>query len=90
MEFIVLAHMMWTIYSRSCCASYFQAERFQLRFVRDDADVRLQQRDSRIAELQQEIDRILSEYQDLFELKVQLDTELRAYQSLLEGEESRY
>ncbi|KHN84864.1 Lamin-1 [Toxocara canis] len=61
----------------------------QLRFVRDDADVRLQQRDSRIAELQQEIDRILSEYQDLFELKVQLDTELRAYQSLLEGEESR-
>ncbi|VDK50564.1 unnamed protein product [Anisakis simplex] len=61
----------------------------QLRFVRDDADVRIQQRDNRIGELQQEIDRILSEYQDLFELKVQLDTELRAYQSLLEGEESR-
>ncbi|KHN73206.1 Lamin-1 [Toxocara canis] len=62
----------------------------QLLFMRDDADVRIQQRDGRIAELQQEIDRTLSEYQDLFELKVQLDGELRAYQSLLEGEESRF
>uniref|UniRef100_A0A158Q776 Lamin-C n=1 Tax=Elaeophora elaphi TaxID=1147741 RepID=A0A158Q776_9BILA len=40
----------------------------QLRFVRDDCDVRISQRDKRI---------------------VQLDTELKAYQNLLEGEESR-
>ncbi|KAM3721372.1 Lamin-1 [Dirofilaria immitis] len=61
----------------------------QLRFVRDDCDVRISQRDKRIAELQGEIDRLLNEYQDLFDLKVQLDTELKAYQNLLEGEESR-
>lgn len=60
-----------------------------MRYARDDCDVRLQQRDSRIAELQQEIDRLLNEYQDLFDLKVQLDTELKAYQNLLEGEETR-
>lgn len=63
---------------------------FQLRFVHDDCDVRLSQRDKRTAELQGEIDRLLNEYQDLFDLKVQLDTELKAYQNLLEGEESRY
>uniref|UniRef100_A0A183ECT4 Lamin n=1 Tax=Gongylonema pulchrum TaxID=637853 RepID=A0A183ECT4_9BILA len=61
----------------------------QLRFIRDDYDVRLSQRDKRILELQGEIDRLLNEYQDLFDLKVQLDTELKAYQNLLEGEESR-
>ncbi|VDM11229.1 unnamed protein product [Wuchereria bancrofti] len=61
----------------------------QLRFVRDDCDVRINQRDKRVAELQEEIDRLLNEYQDLFDLKVQLDTELKAYQNLLEGEESR-
>uniref|UniRef100_A0A915PWT5 Lamin n=1 Tax=Setaria digitata TaxID=48799 RepID=A0A915PWT5_9BILA len=61
----------------------------QLRFVRDDCDLRISQRDKRIAELQGEIDRLLNEYQDLFDLKVQLDTELKAYQNLLEGEESR-
>ncbi|MFH4976111.1 hypothetical protein AB6A40_002820 [Gnathostoma spinigerum] len=61
----------------------------QLRFAREDADVRVQQRDSRIADLQQEMDRLLHEYQDLFDLKVQLDTELKAYHNLLEGEEAR-
>lgn len=58
--------------------------------MRDDYDVRISQRDKRITELQGEIDRLLTEYQDLFDLKVQLDTELKAYQNLLEGEESRY
>lgn len=53
--------------------------------MRDDYDVRISQRDKRITELQGEIDRLLTEYQDLFDLKVQLDTELKAYQNLLEG-----
>lgn len=61
----------------------------QLRFVRDDCDVRIAQRDRNIAELQEEIDRLLNEYQDLFDLKVQLDTELKAYQKMLETEETR-
>uniref|UniRef100_F1KU65 Lamin-1 n=1 Tax=Ascaris suum TaxID=6253 RepID=F1KU65_ASCSU len=61
----------------------------QLRFVENDTNARVQERDARIAELQQEIDRMLSEYKDLLGLKVQLDTELRAYETLLEGEESR-
>lgn len=52
--------------------------------------MRLQQRNERINELQREIDRLLNEYQDLFDLKVQLDTELKAYHNLLEGEETRF
>ncbi|VDD90284.1 unnamed protein product [Enterobius vermicularis] len=61
----------------------------QLAYTKDDAEVRLQQRNERINELQREIDRLLNEYQDLFDLKVQLDTELKAYHNLLEGEETR-
>lgn len=70
--------------------SIFSGGVFQLRFVENDTNARVQERDARIAELQQEIDRMLSEYKDLLGLKVQLDTELRAYETLLEGEESRY
>lgn len=61
----------------------------ELRVARENAGICLQQRDQRITELQQDIDRILNEYQDLLDLKVQLDTELKAYQNLLEGEETR-
>lgn len=61
----------------------------QLAYAKEDAVVCLQQRDEHIAELQREIDRLHNEYQDLFDLKVQLDTELKAYHNLLEGEETR-
>jgi len=40
-------------------------------------------------ELKATNDRLINEYQDLFDLKVQLDTELQAYHKLLESEESR-
>uniref|UniRef100_A0A0N5AX40 Lamin n=1 Tax=Syphacia muris TaxID=451379 RepID=A0A0N5AX40_9BILA len=60
-----------------------------LAYAKEDAVVCLQQRDEHIAELQREIDRLHNEYQDLFDLKVQLDTELKAYHNLLEGEETR-
>lgn len=53
-------------------------------------DHKLQQRDERIAELEKEISDMISDYRDLMDLKIQLDTELQAYQKLLEGEETRY
>lgn len=52
-------------------------------------DHKLQQRDERIAELEKEISDMISDYRDLMDLKIQLDTELQAYQKLLEGEETR-
>uniref|UniRef100_A0A914C742 Lamin n=1 Tax=Acrobeloides nanus TaxID=290746 RepID=A0A914C742_9BILA len=60
-----------------------------LRRTRDEAEFKIQQRDERIAELEREIDNMISEYRDLMDLKIQLDTELQAYQKLLEGEETR-
>ncbi|KAH7728552.1 intermediate filament tail domain-containing protein [Aphelenchoides avenae] len=61
----------------------------QLRRERDVNDHKLQQRDERIAELEKEISDMISDYRDLMDLKIQLDTELQAYQKLLEGEETR-
>ncbi|VDK30693.1 unnamed protein product, partial [Gongylonema pulchrum] len=52
----------------------------QLRLTRDDYDLRLSQRDKRVVELQEEIGRLLNENQDKFDLGVQLNTELKAYQ----------
>jgi lamin B len=61
----------------------------QLRIVEDDYNNRIQMRDDRIATLERQINDMLIQYQDLLDLKIQLDTELQAYQKLLEGEESR-
>jgi lamin B len=61
----------------------------QLRIIEDDYANRLQARDDRIASLERQINEMLSQYQDLLDLKIQLDTELQAYQKLLEGEETR-
>ncbi|KAI1732715.1 intermediate filament protein [Ditylenchus destructor] len=55
----------------------------------DMSNMRLTQRDETITSLQNEIARMMSEYQDLMDIKIQLDTELLAYQKLLEGEENR-
>uniref|UniRef100_A0A914HSS4 Lamin n=1 Tax=Globodera rostochiensis TaxID=31243 RepID=A0A914HSS4_GLORO len=60
-----------------------------LRRAHDDADLRIQQRDEQIAQLQKEIALMISDYQDLLDVKVQLDMELQAYQKLLEQEETR-
>ena len=61
----------------------------QLRLIEDDYVARLQMRDERIADLERQINEMLIQYQDLLDLKIQLDTELQAYQKLLEGEETR-
>uniref|UniRef100_A0AC34GX78 Lamin n=1 Tax=Panagrolaimus sp. ES5 TaxID=591445 RepID=A0AC34GX78_9BILA len=61
----------------------------QLRIIEDDYANRIQLRDDRIAILERQINDMLSQYQDLLDLKIQLDTELQAYQKLLEGEETR-
>lgn len=62
----------------------------QLRRQQDESDIRIQQREERINALEREAASMLNDYQDLMDLKVQLDTELQAYQKLLEGEETRY
>lgn len=60
-----------------------------MRRAKDDNSIRIQQRDDQIAALQKDIALMLSDYQDLLDVKVQLDTELQAYQKMLEQEESR-
>ncbi|TKR96234.1 hypothetical protein L596_010283 [Steinernema carpocapsae] len=56
---------------------------------RREIDMMVSQRDEKISMLEAEIARMISEYRDLMDLKVQLDVELQAYQKLLEGEETR-
>jgi hypothetical protein len=60
-----------------------------MRSQRDEFLARIAQRDDQIGDLNSEIARMIAQYQDLMDLKVQLDVELQAYQKLLEGEESR-
>uniref|UniRef100_A0A914M917 Uncharacterized protein n=1 Tax=Meloidogyne incognita TaxID=6306 RepID=A0A914M917_MELIC len=60
-----------------------------LRRAHEDAEIRLQQRDEQIAQLKLEIEQLTSDYQDLLDLKVKLDTELHAYHQMLEQEEAR-
>jgi lamin B len=60
-----------------------------IRRIRDESDIKIQQREDRIAELECEVNNMITEYRDLMDLKVQLDTELQAYHRLLEGEETR-
>lgn len=59
------------------------------RQLREESEIRLKQRDDQIAQLQKEIGQMITDYQDLLDIKVQLDTELQAYHKLLEGEETR-
>jgi chromosome segregation ATPase len=60
-----------------------------LRRAHEDADNRIQQREEQIAQLQKEIANLISDYQDLLDLKVKLDTELAAYHQMLQQEEDR-
>jgi lamin B len=62
----------------------------QLQFVREDYAHRLHAADEDINRLNGEINRMINEYQDLMDTKIQLGVELQAYQKLLESEESRY
>jgi uncharacterized protein (UPF0335 family) len=62
---------------------------FALGRARDEADMRVKQRNERIAQLEAENEEMTNDYHDLMDVKLQLDNELKTYQSLLEGEESR-
>ncbi|WKX88581.1 hypothetical protein Q1695_008322 [Nippostrongylus brasiliensis] len=50
---------------------------------------RLDGKELRIAELNREIQRMMDEFHDLLDVKIQLDTELNTYRMLLESEETR-
>lgn len=61
----------------------------QLRFQQDDFYNRLGSRDDEIRRLNEEIQKMMQDYQDLMDTKIQLDVEIEAYRRLLEGEEAR-
>uniref|UniRef100_A0A0K0CYV6 IF rod domain-containing protein n=1 Tax=Angiostrongylus cantonensis TaxID=6313 RepID=A0A0K0CYV6_ANGCA len=70
--------------------------RRELADLKEDMDAarrswqeRLDGKDLRIAELNREIQRMMDEFHDLLDVKIQLDTELNTYRMLLESEETR-
>uniref|UniRef100_A0A1D5RMX2 Lamin-1 n=1 Tax=Caenorhabditis japonica TaxID=281687 RepID=A0A1D5RMX2_CAEJA len=63
--------------------------RAELDTLKRSFQEKLDDKDARIAELNQEIERMMSEFHDLLDVKIQLDAELKTYQVLLEGEEER-
>ncbi|KJH41404.1 intermediate filament tail domain protein [Dictyocaulus viviparus] len=70
--------------------------RRELAELKEDMDAsrrswqeRLDGKELRIAELNREIQRMMDEFHDLLDVKIQLDTELNTYRMLLESEETR-
>jgi len=60
-----------------------------LRNQQEDFYNRLGSRDDEIHRLNEEIQKMMKDYQDLMDTKIQLDVEIEAYRRLLEGEEAR-
>lgn len=63
--------------------------RGELETLKRTFQEKLDDKDARISELNKEIERMMSEFHDLLDVKIQLDAELKTYQALLEGEEER-
>ncbi|KAF1770710.1 hypothetical protein GCK72_002532 [Caenorhabditis remanei] len=75
--------------SSSGNASLIERLRSELETLKRSFQEKLDDKDARISELNQEIERMMSEFHDLLDVKIQLDSELKTYQALLEGEEER-
>ncbi|CAO4361875.1 unnamed protein product [Caenorhabditis nigoni] len=75
--------------SSSGNASLIERLRSELDTLKRSFQEKLDDKDARISELNQEIERMMSEFHDLLDVKIQLDAELKTYQALLEGEEER-
>ncbi|CAD6184200.1 unnamed protein product [Caenorhabditis auriculariae] len=75
--------------SSSGNASLVEKLRAELESLSRMFQDKLEDKDARILELNKEIERMMNEFRDLLDVKIQLDAELRTYQALLEGEEER-
>lgn len=70
-------------------AALVEKLRSELEALKNMYQEKIDDKDARISELNREIERLLTEFHDLLDVKVQLDAELRTYHALLEGEEER-
>ncbi|CAI5438759.1 unnamed protein product [Caenorhabditis angaria] len=75
--------------SSSGSAALIEKLRADLDSLRNMYQIKLDDKDSRIIELNKEIEKLMNDFAALLDVKVQLDAELRTYQALLEGEEER-
>ena len=67
----------------------FFSKIYKLKKSNARSDLDIGARDAEISQARNEIQDLITEYQELYDIKIQLDIEISAYRKLLESEEQR-